>query len=578
MGRIFTVQAKNIDIFRKKKRRKLRKGDVIRIGDTTIPNAIRKFLDLRPKTKDVLFTKKYRNKLILDAGSFSSLEIGSSLGGFGSSGFISGAGIRKEAEDVIKSFPNPLSDKEKQAIAVFVDSNVLSGNWDLMDSFAHFGLQDPVNALWDWKRKVSMTNNGAIYNPGVGFAFDGVSAYIDSTYNPLIDGVNFQLNDALAGCFITEIGIISTGQPQILSSSNNVFNGFIGTRASDQITTYSINGSGFRDSNTPIGTLSNSLIIATDRETNTQFYQNGTLKDTSNIQGSYIVNNNIRIASDYGNNAIEITLSSFIAGATIGFNHQEYYNNLVQLNAKLEAQTIIDAFPNPLTQIEEDSIRVFLLNEIIVGNWQKIDSFAHFGLQDPINALWDWKRKAVMTNNGAVHIPGIGFDFDGVGSYINSNYNYLTDRINVSATNLLVGAFAVTADNRAGNYTLLGVREADVYTSINILRTTNIVTRILNGFAPSSLLPYQDNTLYIGERIAINDAKMYVNGIEEGFNSSLALSIFPNFSQTIGALNNENLYSLFYQGTISSFITGAAIGFNHQEYYNNLVQLNTDLS
>ena len=80
MGRIFEVQAKNIDTFRRKKRRKLRKGDVIRIyGDLPL-GTIREALDLRPQTKDVLSSKKYRNKAGIE-GTLTTIEIGSSPGG-----------------------------------------------------------------------------------------------------------------------------------------------------------------------------------------------------------------------------------------------------------------------------------------------------------------------------------------------------------------------------------------------------------------------------------------------------------------------------------------------------------------
>jgi len=89
MGRIFTVQAKNIDIFRRKKRRKLRKGDVIRIADQLNSSVIREQLDLRPKTKDILFTKKYKNKLSSTGTTVKIVEIGNTSGGFGFSSTLS---------------------------------------------------------------------------------------------------------------------------------------------------------------------------------------------------------------------------------------------------------------------------------------------------------------------------------------------------------------------------------------------------------------------------------------------------------------------------------------------------------
>lgn len=76
MGRIFSIQSKNLDTFRRKHRRKLRKGDVIRIYGATNDTKVREELDLRPKTKDVLFTKKYTNVLTQQSPTVRVLEIG----------------------------------------------------------------------------------------------------------------------------------------------------------------------------------------------------------------------------------------------------------------------------------------------------------------------------------------------------------------------------------------------------------------------------------------------------------------------------------------------------------------------
>ncbi len=74
MGRIFSIQAKETQNFRRKKRRKLKRGDVVRIyGD--IPNYIvREELDLRPQTKDILFSKNSKRTLKNQA-SFTVVEV-----------------------------------------------------------------------------------------------------------------------------------------------------------------------------------------------------------------------------------------------------------------------------------------------------------------------------------------------------------------------------------------------------------------------------------------------------------------------------------------------------------------------
>jgi len=63
MGRIFSIQAKDTDKFRRNTRRKLRKGDVVRIFGTIANSQVTKELDLRPKTKDILFSKNFKRTL-----------------------------------------------------------------------------------------------------------------------------------------------------------------------------------------------------------------------------------------------------------------------------------------------------------------------------------------------------------------------------------------------------------------------------------------------------------------------------------------------------------------------------------
>ena len=75
MGRIFNIQAKDVQTFRRKKRRKLKKGDVVRIFQAIPDKVVRKELDLRPQTKDILFSKNTTNKLTV-TGSTTVVEIG----------------------------------------------------------------------------------------------------------------------------------------------------------------------------------------------------------------------------------------------------------------------------------------------------------------------------------------------------------------------------------------------------------------------------------------------------------------------------------------------------------------------
>ena len=320
------------------------------------------------------------------------------------------------AAAVINSFPTPLTASEITFVQDFLRSQVYSGNWQLIDSFAHFGLQDEANALWDWKRKAALTNNGATHIPNIGFDFN--SGNIDTNYNPVVDGVNFKQDNLLFGLYYVEDNGVPNTIYRSLENANNAFIGgwdygngtghVYGQPVSDTRTSYKVNINKWRDV---------LFIVFRIDNANNRFSENGNISATQASVAQAITSANFKL------NGINFIgkLSSYLIGAAVGFDHQNYYDNLMILNANFQARNIIDSFPNPLSAEEETAVVDFIVSQIIAGNWGLIDSFAHFGLQNEQNALWDWKRKSAYTNTGGAHQPGIGFGLSGTNE-INTNF------------------------------------------------------------------------------------------------------------------------------------------------------------
>jgi hypothetical protein len=72
------------------------------------------------------------------------------------------------------------------------------GIWNKLDTFGVFATDgDSDFALIDWIRLSDYTAvNSPTFTTNQGFAGDGVSAYIDTNFNPATSGVNYTLNDA----------------------------------------------------------------------------------------------------------------------------------------------------------------------------------------------------------------------------------------------------------------------------------------------------------------------------------------------------------------------------------------------
>ena len=88
------------------------------------------------------------------------------------------------------------------------------GIWDLLDTlYVPARIDDIPGALCDWKRttKVAIPQGTTTYSELYGFeSAGGAGDYIDTDYVPSVDGVNFTLNNASAGCYIITAATAAT--------------------------------------------------------------------------------------------------------------------------------------------------------------------------------------------------------------------------------------------------------------------------------------------------------------------------------------------------------------------------------
>lgn len=76
-----------------------------------------------------------------------------------------------------------------------------AGIWSKLDTFAVFATDgDSDFALIDWKRLTQYTAfNSPTFTSNQGFKGNGTSSYVNTNYNPTINGVNFSQNSASIG-------------------------------------------------------------------------------------------------------------------------------------------------------------------------------------------------------------------------------------------------------------------------------------------------------------------------------------------------------------------------------------------
>jgi len=125
-----------------------------------------------------------------------------------------------EAKDMLNKYATlgvPLTGIEKAAMIEYVDAEVLSGNHALKDYETIYSLSEP-NSLVDYiGGKVATKVNSPIWSIN-GYSFE-ITKYIDTNFNPTVDGVNYQLNDAQYLVFLQSF----TGNGFVIESTDNLF-------------------------------------------------------------------------------------------------------------------------------------------------------------------------------------------------------------------------------------------------------------------------------------------------------------------------------------------------------------------
>lgn len=244
-------------------------------------------------------------------------------------------GFSPEAQAVINRMTGLTTDEEN-AIAAFVDAEVLNTNWALIDEFWCFGLVTEANALTGWLNKTA-TNNGAT-KVSTGFSLDGSTDWINTNFTPSIDGINYILNDALFGAYVKTDNNPGGSSRTLMGyagdlSARSLMNRGAGANLSFEVNRNPAGG------NTSIANYGNENLYLAVREASnsSKLYLNGSLDSSDSSSSINLTNGDFEIGSliggTFGN--FQGIISSSLIGAGIGFDHSGHNTNLNTLLTSL---------------------------------------------------------------------------------------------------------------------------------------------------------------------------------------------------------------------------------------------------
>ena len=193
------------------------------------------------------------------------------------------------------------------------------GIWTKLDTFAVFATDANSNfALIDWIRLSQYTAvNSPTFTTNEGFTGNGTSSYINTNWNPFLQGVNYQLNNASIGAW--RFNNITSGASRLMGATTELSlredNNAVHRVNSATNASLSLNGSG-----------TGLRVLNRTDSSNIQMIVNNTLGQATQLSSS-IPSSNLHLLSRGDLSSFSLsTISIALAGSSLTNDRVDLYN------------------------------------------------------------------------------------------------------------------------------------------------------------------------------------------------------------------------------------------------------------
>jgi len=216
----------------------------------------------------------------------------------------------------------------KNIMAVFIDSQVASGNWALMDCFQFYAMDTAANAVINWIGNFSngLLVNSPVHDPFDGITGDGITQFITTQYNPTDDGINVGQDNLMTGVFCVDNLDVRT----IKYLFGNGASTFILMRQSVTPTRleYFINDSTAGSLGTEV--FQDNTLVSVERfEAATKRIRVDAVSATASVASTGFANDDIDVLAQGGANHLNAKVASFYVSASTsgGFDYDNFKTN-----------------------------------------------------------------------------------------------------------------------------------------------------------------------------------------------------------------------------------------------------------
>jgi hypothetical protein len=404
------------------------------------------------------------------------------------------------------------------------------GIWSKLDRLWMFAAQNTNSALVDLVAlDVATATNSPTFRIDQGYAGNGSTSYINTTYNLSTDKVNYTSSSAHIGIWDNTSrgvdGTIAFGFYDGGSNLTDFFPYYWGGTNGPLVRFNFVAGVNIASSSSQ-GFVLNQQISSTTEE----MYYNGSSLGTGGSSAAIVAGNLPFFVGGRNDNGTmaggttdQISMVSF-GGKLTSTQAANYYTRLLAYMGAAPTQRWIDAVVaagGTVSAGRQTLVKALIQGLILDGVWGKLDRLWILAAENSQSALVDLVAQDVASAvNSPTFTADRGYAGNGSTSYIDTTFNPSTQGVNFTLDDAHLAVWDNT--NRAaattvaiGNYD--GSAEADLFPYQNVLTATGVGNRINLAAADPAAIAYTSSLgFFIGQSISHATQEVYVNGTSIG--------------------------------------------------------------